>query len=210
MNIARYQQFDESELLARLQCTRLRGFDNAEVYRKAQLKLLTAVDSDALTPAQHYVLRAGVATIIALYHSFCTLGIDIFGLRGGVLFWPESAAKDAPPIPLIPPVVEESDEPDGRRVHLINDGIHRLYAARKLNIRPNIVLVRQIPTQYPYYAYALNGWHEVAELDQLQPGHQKKTYRMPHNYKALFRDFNGIFSGVQQQRPRTNPDHLKA
>ena len=61
------------------------------------------------------------------------------------------------------------------------------------------------------FAYALeDGWARVEELDELREGYQKKEYRNPENYKALFRDFNEIFEGVQKQRPRSNPTHLKA
>ena len=200
MNIVDYQLFDEKELLTRLQRTRLRGFSNALVYGEAQLKLQTEVDTETLVPAQRYVLRDGVDTIIDLYHSFGILGIDIFALRGGILFRDAAAGEDALPIPLIPPVVEESDEPDGRHVLLINDGMHRLYAARRLNVRPNIVLVQQVPKQFPYYAYALDGWQQVTELDRLEPGYEKKAYRRPDDYKSLFRDFNGVFAGIQQKR----------
>ena len=48
------------------------------------------------------------------------------------------------------------------------------------------------------------------QFDELREGYQKKEYRNPENYKALFRDFNEIFEGVQKQRPRTNPESLKA
>ena len=116
-----------------------------------------------------------------------------------------------PPIPFLPPVIEESTERDGKKVLLINDGIHRVYAARKRGRKLNVVLARNVPAEYPYYAYALpDGWRQVEELAELTEGYQKKEYRNPDNYKALFRDFNEIFEGIQKQRPKTNPDHLKA
>jgi hypothetical protein len=128
------------------------------------------------------------------------------------MFWPEGSDRDRdPPIPFLPPVIEESAERDGRKVLLINDGIHRVYAARKRGRRINVVLARNVPAEYPYYAYALaGGWAQVHELTELQEGYQKKEYRNPDNYKALFRDFNEIFEGVQKQRARTNPANLKA
>jgi hypothetical protein len=108
-------------------------------------------------------------------------------------------------------MIEESIEADGRKVLLINDGIHRVYAARKRGRPLNVVLARNVPPEYPYYAHALpDGWAQVEELAELSEGYQKKAYRNPDNYKALFRDFNEIFEGVQKQRPKTNPDHLKA
>ena len=101
--------------------------------------------------------------------------------------------------------------PTGKKILLINDGIHRVYAARKRGRKLNVVLARNVPAEYPYYAYALpQGWAQVDELAELQEGYQKKEYRNPESYKALFRDFNEIFEGVQKQRPRSNPAHLKA
>jgi hypothetical protein len=210
MNILKYELLPESELLARLKKTRLRGFDRAEVYRDAALEVAT-VNTNDLTPAQRYVLADGVQTILDVADAFTTLGIDVFALRGALLFWPEGADVNEAPIPFLPPVIEESIEADGRKVLLINDGIHRVYAARKRGRELNVVLARNVPAEYPYYAYALaDGWVQVEELAELTEGYQKKAYRNPDNYKALFRDFNEIFEGIQKQRPRTNPEHLKA
>ena len=210
MKIQKYELLPEQELLARLKKTRLRGFDRAEVYRDAILSVET-VDTNGLTPAQRYVLKDGVDTILEIADAFAALGIDVFALRGALLWWPEGADLSEPPIPFLPPVIEESTERDGNKVQLINDGIHRVYAARKRGRALNIVLARNVPAEYPYYAYALpEGWAQVEELAELSEGYQKKAYRNPDNYKALFRDFNEIFEGIQKQRPRTNPDHLKA
>jgi hypothetical protein len=169
------------------------------------------VDTNDLTPAQRYVLADGVQTILDVADAFTPLGIDVFALRGALLFWPEGSDPAEPPIPLLPPMIEESIEADGSKVLLINDGIHRVYAARKRARKLNVVLARGVPPEYPYYAYALpDGWTQVEELAELTEGYQKKAYRNPDNYKALFRDFNEIFEGIQKQRPRTNPGHLKA
>jgi hypothetical protein len=199
----------EADLLGRLNKTRLRGFDRAEVYKAATLEI-NEVETAALTPAQRYVLADGVQTILDIADAFAPLGVDVFTLRGALLWWPEGAEAEAP-IPFLPPVIEESIEADGRKVLLINDGIHRVYAARKRGRKLNVVVARNVPPEYPYYAYALpDGWAQVEELAELSEGYQKKAYRNPDNYKALFRDFNEIFEGVQKQRPKTNPDHLKA
>ncbi len=207
MRIQKYELLPEAELLSRLKTTRLRGFDRAEVYRDATLEV-AEFDTGALTPAQRYVLREGVQTILDIAEAFAPLGIDVFALRGALLFWPEGAEEA---IPFLPPVIEESHEPGGSTVLLINDGIHRVYAARKLGRPIHVVLARNVPAEYPYYAYALpDGWAQVEELAELTEGYQKKAYRNPENYKALFRDFNAVFEGVQKQRPRTNPAHLKA
>jgi hypothetical protein len=33
---------------------------------------------------------------------------------------------------------------------------------------------------------------------------------MPGEYKALFREFNAVFPGVQKDRKKSNPAHLRA
>lgn len=211
MQIIKYDLLSEADLLSRLKRTRLRGFDRAEVYRDATLEIMEA-DPAVLTPAQRYVLQEGVQAILDVADAFQPRGIDIFALRGGLLFWTEGTDPDNDaPIPFLPPVIEESIEREGKKILLINDGIHRVYAARKRGRNINVVLARNVPVQYPYYAYALSeGWAQVDELKELEEGYQKKEYRNPENYKALFRDFNEIFEGVQKQRPRSNPAHLKA
>jgi hypothetical protein len=212
MNIVKYEVLTEAELLGRLKRTRLRGFDRAEVYRDASLEILEQADPVSLVPAQRYVLSEGVQAILDVADAFLPHGIDAFALRGALLFWPEGSDPDGdPPIPFLPPVIEESVERNGGKVLLINDGIHRVYAARKRGRKINVVLARNVPAEYPYYAYALaDGWAQVHELAELQEGYQKKEYRNPENYKALFRDFNEVFEGVQKQRARTNPANLKA
>ena len=177
MQVVKHELLTEADLLSRLKRTRLRGFDRAEVYRDAILEVVE-IDPQALTPAQRYVLQEGVQAILDVADAFEPMGVDLFALRGALLF---------------------------------NDGIHRVYAARKRGRKINVVLARNVPAEYPYYAYALpQGWAQVDELQELQEGYQKKEYRNPENYKALFRDFNEIFEGIQKQRPRSNPAHLKA
>jgi len=208
--ITRFELFPEEQLLRRLKKTRLQGFGRPFVYQNAALGIVEAAEPSKLAPAQRFVLTSGVDAIQMLAREFEQRGIDIFGLRGGILFQTDDAEQEQDTIPFIPPIIEESVEPDGRTVWLINDGIHRVYAAMKLGRRLNIVLARLVPTEYPYYAYALpNGWADVSELRELPDGFQKKTYRDPNGYKALFRDFNEVLPGVQKQRKQTNPAHLK-
>ena len=205
--ISKFELISQDELLSRLRRTRLQGFGRPFIYENAELNIVEAVDPHKLAPAQRFVLTSGIEAIETLADEFRQRGIDIFGLRGGIVFSTEETSEA---IPFIPPIIEESAEPDGRIVWLINDGIHRVYAAMKLGRKLNIVLARNVPSEYPYYAYALpNGWDDVTEFAELQEGFQKKTYRDPSGYKALFRDFNEVLPGVQKQRKQTNPAHLK-
>lgn len=196
-------------LLEQLRKTRLLGFDGAQPYADAQLELVTAMDPEQLAPAQRYVLRPTVEAILDLRSALREHGIDPFALDGAV----EMRMSDDPGevVPLLPPVVEESHEPDGRTVLVVNDGIHRVFAARAMGLPINVVVVRGVPREYPYYALALpGGWSDVVELDALPDGFVKKAYRRPDGYKALFRDFNALFPGVQKQRRETNPSWLQA
>jgi hypothetical protein len=208
MEVLEVERFGREELLESLRETRLRGFDGARVYEDATLELV-ASDPGELAPAQRYVLKAGVAKILALRQALLPHGVDVFALDGGL--WVRTSDSPGERIPVIPPVVEESGEPDGRTVWIVNDGLHRVYAARSLGLSINTVRVTGVPAEYPYYALALpGGWPEVTELDELPDGFQKKEYRRPDNYKALFREFNDVFPGVQKERKNSNPDWLRA
>jgi hypothetical protein len=209
MQIIELDAFGREELLSRLRETRLRGFDRARPYENASLELADALAAKELVPAQRYVLRAGVQKILQLRGTLLGHGVDIFALEGGAYVRTSDAPNER--VPVIPPVVEESHEPDGRTVLIINDGIHRVYAARSLGLPISVVIARGVPSAYPYYALALpGGWADVAELDELPDGFQKKAYREPERYKDLFREFNEVFPGVQKERKQSNPDHLRA
>jgi hypothetical protein len=80
-----------------------------------------------------------------------------------------------------------------------------VYAARLSGSPINVVAVDG--ASHPYYALAAS-WEDVVELEELPDTFQKKAYRVPANYKALFRDFNAVFPGVQAERKKSNPAHL--
>lgn len=209
MRVLSITRFDRDELLSRLRETPLRGFDKARLYANASLELEPAVDPGVLTPAQRYVLAPTVRKLVELRAALSDHGLDPFALDGGAYIHTSDDPEEA--VPVVPPIVEETLEPDGRRVLLINDGLHRVSAARSLGLPISVVVARGVPADYPYYAYALpGGWGELEELDELPDGYQKKEYRLPESYKALFREFNTVFPGVQKQRKRTNPGHLRA
>jgi hypothetical protein len=202
-------RFDRDELLGALRQTPLRGFDKAKLYAEATLELAPATDTDSLTPAQRYVLQPTVRKLLGLREVLLEHGVDMFALDGGAYVHTSDDPGEA--IPVVPPVVEESREPDGRSVLLINDGLHRVAAARSLGLPISVAIARGIPREYPYYAYALHGgWGDIEALEELPDSYQKKEYRLPDNYKALFREFNTVFPGVQKQRKRSNPSHLRA
>lgn len=206
MNVTAVERFSAAELLDRLRAVRLRGFPDVRPYADARLEL-RSVDPATLSPPQRYVLRDGVQTMHDLRAALAPHDLDPFALDGGAFI-----TVDGDRIPVIPPIVEESHEP-GRDtpVDVIADGLHRVYAARTLGLPITVIIARDLPRDHPYYALALpDGWSGVAELAALPDGFQKKTYRNPDNYKSLFRQYNEVFPGVQEQRKRSNPEHLRA
>jgi hypothetical protein len=209
VKILSIERFDRDELLASLRRTPLRGFDKAELYAEATLELVPAIDTNTLTPAQRYVLEPTVRKLLELREALSGHGIDLFALDGGAYIHTSDDPDET--IPIVPPIVEESIEPDGRTVLLVNDGLHRVSAARSLGLPISVVIARGVPSEYPYYAYALpRGWAELEQLEELPDSYKKKEYRLPESYKALFREFNTVFPGVQKQRKQSNPEHLRA
>lgn len=203
MRLLRFEFGNPEDFLTKLKGTKLKGFNNAEVYAQANLSLKKGVDPNILVPAQRYVLAEDVATILSLEKLFAAQGIDIFALEGVLWFWLEKDGEEEGPIPFTPPIIELSLNQAGEMVPLINDGMHRVFAARKLGRKINVVWAENVPVEYPYYAYPLaKGWADVVEIKEIPDGFVKKTYRDPDNYKALFRDFNGVFEGIQKQRKK--------
>jgi len=209
MRVTSVAPFGSEELLSRVRQTPLRGFGKARPYADASIELAHASDPALLAPAQRYVLRPTIAKILELRAALLEYGVDLFDLHGGAHIRTSDDHDES--IPVIPPIVEESREPDGRSVLLINDGLHRVAAARTAGLAITVVRVRGVPRERPYYAYALaGGWSEVTELDELPDSYQKKEYRLPAGYKALFREFNAVLPGVQKERKKSNPGHLRA
>jgi hypothetical protein len=209
VHILAVEPIPRQALLDALRRTRLVGFDGAQPYARAALDVEPAMDAGNLAPAQRYVLRGTVAKILELREALLARGVDVFALDGGLRVRTSDAPDEV--VPVLPPIVEESREADGRTVLLVADGIHRVFAARSLGLPIAAVVARGVPPRYPYYALALDGgWADLVELDELPDLFVKKTYRNPGNYRALFRDFNAQFPGVQQERKDSNPAHLRA
>lgn len=206
VEIIQWRFLPGNELLDRLKQTRLKGFNQPLIYEHSTLTIKEQVSSDLLVPAQLYVLRSQVQLMMDIAQAFEQRGVDVFGLTGALLFWLEGSNPTTDvPIPFLPPIVEESHESDGRVVSLINDGMHRIAAARRLGRKINIVHVSNVPREYPYYAYPLSqGFDQVQEVEEITEGFKKKNYRDPQNYKALFRVFTGVFPGVQADRKETH------
>ena len=81
--------------------------------------------------------------------------MDLFTLNGFVRLILEGSDE---PVDLLPPIVEESIERDGTIHFIVNDGMHRVYMALREWVIPQVVLVRGIPKDLPYYVYPVPGW----------------------------------------------------
>lgn len=183
------------ELLERLRKVRLLKDPQAFPYQEARLEL-KKISFDQVWPAQRYVLAAGLKKTQNLEWELAKYGVNLFALGGYVTI---RTNRSEEPIDLLPPIIEAWTEDDGRQVNIINDGMHRMFVARLEWRRPEVVLVRDLPPQYPYYAYPIpdGDWGAVTivEGSEIPAGLIKKWHRRPDN-KRLYRDFNSAFVNV--------------
>lgn len=192
MKIIRVERFSEEVLIEKLRGITMLKAPDVKIYETAFISLET-VKVEHLAPPQNYILRSELKKVRRLKWALLDHGIDLFHLNGFV----RMTLEDAPePVDILPPVVEESIERDGSVHFIINDGMHRVYMALREWVTPQVVLVRGIPKDLPYYAYAIpGGWNSVEERDDLPSGYLKKWHRI-ENYHSLYRNFNSAFSNV--------------
>ena len=165
-------------------------------YAGAEISLEQASFSDVL-PAQRYVLSDALRRAQHLEWELGRFDIDLFALHGYVTIWTDMSEE---PIDVLPPVVEAMTEANGRPVNIINDGMHRMYAARLEWKTPQVVRIKGIPAEYPYYAYPIPGencWDviQILEGSLIRPDLIKKWHRIADN-KTLYRNFNSSFINV--------------
>jgi len=198
MRIKEIMHHSEDELISRLREVRLLKKPEILIYKDCIITL-ERISTAWLYPTQRYVLLQELEKVRNLQWSLKERGCDMFSLNGFLELWIDG--KDQP-ITLIPPVVEESIEANGSVVVLINDGMHRLYLARHQWVIPQVVYIRGIPKEYPYYAYPNpKQWEDIEVIDELPPGYIKKWHRIA-DYHSLYRDFNSAFSSVGAPRGR--------
>lgn len=156
------------------------------------------INPNDVYPAQYYVLRSELNKVSYIRSLILEKGIDIFSLDGYLKVWTDE--NDASVVDILPPVIEESMTRTGDKVPIVCDGLHRVYLARKLESKINLIYVKDIPEEYPYYAYPnKNGWDDVVEIDSLPHGYIKKDYRIT-SHRTLFRDFNSAFDNVGRRK----------
>jgi len=168
------------------------------VYERAAISL-EEMTIECLYPAQRYVLVQELEKVRLLKWELARFGYDIFRLDGYVKLW---LAGEDQPIDLLPPMVEESVERNGRVVNIVNDGMHRLYMAYLEWVSPQVVFIRGVPKDLPYYAFPHpTQWQDIDMMESLPEGYLKKWHRI-QDYKTLYRNFNSAFEHVGTPRGR--------
>lgn len=167
-----------------------------KIYQDAYISIET-INTDCIAPTQYYVLNEELQSKLELKYELIKWRKDLFDIRGYLEFNVQGEAINRT---LLPPIVEESIERDGSIIHLLNDGMHRVYLARMEGRNITVAYIRGVPKNYPYYAYPIKGgWDAVEKIDSLQEGYIKKWHRIENN-KKLYRNFDSVFSNCSKPR----------
>lgn len=169
---------------------------NLKVYQNAYISV-ERLNTNCLIPPQNYVLGYELRNKFELKYELERHGYDLFQLNGYVVFKLEGEDIERT---LLPPIVEESIEADGTVVPIICDGMHRCYISLINRKNIDVVFIRGVPKQYPYYAYpVIGGWNKVEKINELQKGFIKKFHRIQDN-KKLYRNFDSVFKNCSKPR----------
>ncbi len=201
MDIVTVEPHSAAELIARLRQVPLQEQPQVKIYAEALISL-EFIHTNYLWPPQNYLWLAELRKVQNLRWSLREHGYDLFRLNGFVTYTVREANGELVRYDLYPPIIEESFEADGTVALLINDGMHRVYLARQEWIIPQVVYIRGIPKEYPYYAYPRpEGWRHLDLLPDNPDKNRylKKIHRRRDN-KALFRDFQAVFRNVGGSR----------
>ncbi|MDM8548693.1 hypothetical protein QUF72_01395 [Desulfobacterales bacterium HSG2] len=200
IDVLEIEQFSEQELTDRLRNVTMLEDENTRPYENTFISLEN-ISVEDLFPPQRYVLKQELLKIRELKWSLEKQGIDLFNLNGFVRI---RLAGETEPIDLLPPVIEEKIEKNGRVTHIINDGMHRVYVAYLEWVIPQVIFVRGLPKHLPYYAFPIpeKDWTKIEVRDDIPVNFIKKWHRTRQN-KKLYRNFNSAFMNVGG--PRGNP-----
>ena len=225
MYITRLEKIPLDKVIKGLRKVRLKGYGQPLVYKDAEI-ILIRQDPLSIVPTQKYILNSECNRLLRLYQALMDYGVNLYLLCEGVRFWVRDLDwSEQGPFTILPPIIElfpdtmafqdvelHDPGPHSTPIPILNDGMHRVFSAIKLRIKINIISIKQNPNKtFPYYAYGLlGGWNDVKLMDELPDGFVKKHYRDPTNYKALFRDFNEFFPGIQTARKKSNPSHIQS
>lgn len=200
MQIVEVEKFSEQELIEKLRRVAMLEDENTRPYERCFISLENICIED-LFPPQRYVLRRELLKVREVKWRLEEHGVDIFNLSGFIRM---KLAGQSEPVDLLPPVVEEFIERNGRVVNIINDGMHRIYVAYLEWVIPQVVFVRGLPKKLPYYSFPIpeKDWTKIELRNDIPRHFIKKWHRIERN-KELYRDFNSAFMNVGG--PRGNP-----
>lgn len=201
MEIVQVKHHSAPELLARLRQVALQEQPEVKIYENALISL-ESIHTNCLHPPQNYIWLAELRKVQELRWSLQEHGLNMFHLNGFVSYTVKEAGGELVEYDLYPPIIEESFEADGTMTLLINDGMHRVFLARSEWVVPQVVYVRGIPKEYPYYAFPRpQGWEGIDLLadNPDKNCYLKKCHRIRHN-KALYRNFQAVFQNVGGSR----------
>lgn len=168
------------------------------IYRESFISL-EKIRVELMSPPQSYILASELQKVRNLRWQLREYGVELFCLDGYVTIYLDGVEE---PVDVLPPVVEESVEQDGTVHNIICDGMHRVSLARMEWFIPQVVFIRGIPKDKPYYAYPVpGGWTQVVVREDLPEGFIKKWHRIKE-YKTLYRNFNSSFINVGGPRGR--------
>jgi len=198
VKIVKVEKHGAGELIERLRRVSMLTNPEIFIYRES-LVSLEKIRTEFLSPPQSYILSAELQKVRNLRWQLKEFGVELFSLDGYVSVYLEGYEE---PVDVLPPVVEESVEQDGSVHNIICDGMHRVSLARMEWVIPQVVFIRGIPRDKPYYAYPVpGGWNQVVAREDLPEGFIKKWHRIKE-YKTLYRDFNSAFTNVGGPRGR--------
>lgn len=196
MIITKVEQFSAEDLVNRLRLVTMLKAPEVKVYEQAFISL-ESISVSQLSPPQNYILRSELKKVRELKWALAEHNFDVFRINGFLRIWIEGFEE---PVDVLPPIVEESIEKDGSIHFIINDGMHRIYMALREFVIPQVVLIRGIPKNLPYYAFPVpGGWTRIEERDDLPSDYIKKWHRIA-NYYSLYRNFNSAFGNVGAPR----------
>lgn len=198
MKLMKVEKHSGQELFNKLKRVSLLNDPNYFPYKECFISL-EKIKISSFMPVQNYIWTKSLEKIKLLKWALLGHDIDIFNLDGYVSLYLEGENE---PIDLLPPVVEESIEKDGTVVNLVCDGMHRVYMARLEWVIPQVVFIRGIPKQCPYYAYPIpNSWDGINVVETIPDEFKKKWHRIKE-HRNLYRNFNSQFCNVGGPRSR--------
>jgi hypothetical protein len=205
VKIIKFEYYNEDQLIENIRKVTIRKRPDLRIYRDAQIKIQEKVNPENINICQYYVLEKDLGEIASCRKALLEYGVDMFKLKGFVRVYSVDDDGHQQVFDVLPPVVETSSQDGG--IHLLCDGMHRLYHAREMDSNINVVVIDGVDKDYPYYALPNEeGWSSLKKCQEVPD--VKKNYRI-ENYKSLFRDFNTGFLNVTQPRTNKAPDRLK-